>query len=231
MMQRPAFSSFGKFAATPDGEKFVQLPTDLLGDLSKALQFAYRALLRAWNNLTLTDASRREILNLINQERAEKKRPPITNLRTVTWYFSVLKELGIIDRRYEKEKDAWFTENTRPVSYQFPPAPPKPKTESGSADSNLEAQPAAKSESEVRQENALSVVRTLSGYKWYALLNDQGEPLLNADGKIDWKKGDGWEEPAFLWPFIRKADEDVRALIASDPDVRALVEAARPARE
>jgi hypothetical protein len=230
MKDRPPFSSFGEIAANPEGQQFCQLPIELFGDISKALQFAYLAFLRAWNNLTLTDASRSEFLKLINEEREKKGRAPITNLRTITWYFAVFKALGVIARKHDKENDIWITESTMPVRSQLPVGP-KPAPNVVIATPDVVPQPVVQPESEVREESAKSITRTMAGFKWYVLLNDQGEPLLNADGQLDWKKGADFTEPWGLWSYVRKLDEDIRALIARDPDYRAMIEAARPARE
>jgi hypothetical protein len=230
--ERIPFQSFGEIAANPQGELFLQLPTQLLGSLSTALQFAYSALLRAWNDLTQTDAPRREILKLVNEARAEKGRGPITNLRTVTWYYSVLKELGVISRKHDREKDVWITESTMPVRSQFPDDPPKPATESRLLNPEVATtEEAAKSESEIREEDARSLVQYFTDMKWFVPLNDKDEPVLNVNGQLDWKAAPGATEPNILWKFVRKRDAEIQALIARDPDIRALIGHNRPARK
>jgi hypothetical protein len=136
----------------------------------------------------------------------------------------------VIARKHDKEKDIWITESTMPVRSQLPVGP-KPAPNVVIATPDVVPQPVAQPESEVREDSAKSITRTMAGFKWYALLNDQGEPVLNPDGQLDWKKGADFTEPWGLWSYVRKLDEDIRALIGRDPDFRALIEAARPARK
>ena len=104
------------------------LPLELVGELSTALQFAYLALLTAWNKLTKTDISRIMLRDLINAEREKRGRAPITDLRTITWYFTIFKRLGVIDRE-RKPGNIWETTSTKPVRSALPADMPKPEAE------------------------------------------------------------------------------------------------------
>ena len=113
-MNRRSYQSYGEIAANPAGELFCQLPMDLMGKMSKTLQFAYLALLTAWAKLTKTDISREELRDLINEERAKQGRKPLTDLRIITWYFAEFKKMDAIERK-PLGRNLWETTSPKPV--------------------------------------------------------------------------------------------------------------------
>lgn len=238
MKERIPYQSFGEPAFTADGVPYAQFPDDLWGDLGRGLMIALRVLLKLWNGLTGTDASREHIRILVNELRAEKGLPPITSRRAITWYFSELKKLGVISReRDETDKRVWKTWFTKPflarTNRPEGPAAIEPRTGSPNVSAaEPAAEPVVKTVSEQREETAESSLRFLSREKWFNPLNDKGEPLLGVDGRLVWRaKAGAMDLPPLVWEFARKFDAEMQALIARDPDIRALIEAARPARE
>jgi len=198
MIARPAFNSFGEIAANPAGEVFCQLPLDLFGKLSKALQFAYLALLSAWNKLTQTDISRTEFLRLVNEERAKQGLDAITSLRTVTWYFAVFKALGVITRE-RMPGDVWVTTSTKPVRSALPVDVSKPAVESEPVATEVNT---AGNTIAVELEYGQRLVEFCEGKGWCIQVNsddtleltprtDMEQEELGSDAKLAMKKNRG----------------------------------------
>lgn len=131
-MDRLPFQSFGPGAYTPDGVLYGQFPDDMWGELSKRAQYVLRALLQVWDGRTLTDISRKDLKEVVNELRAAKKVGPIISLRSITWYLSELVRLGIIARERISGSNIWYTRLARPFytrlndSDATPPPTPSP---------------------------------------------------------------------------------------------------------
>jgi hypothetical protein len=126
MRERVPVGPYGEPAQSPEGSLWGKFPDELWGEVSKAVQLALRALLKAWNGLTMCELTREEIREAINELRKQKNEarakqepplpplPMIGNKRTISWYFAKLKELGIIERgRVEGKKTEWYTKFTK----------------------------------------------------------------------------------------------------------------------
>jgi hypothetical protein len=144
MKERKRYQSYGEIAVRPDEVLFCPVPLEVMGKFSTAIQFAYMALIEAWNRLTQTDASRAEFRRLINELREKAGRGPITSLRTITYYFAVLRKLGVIERE-RKPGDVWETTCKMPMYQPLPSdldkAAPKASAPAPTADPTKEPEP------------------------------------------------------------------------------------------
>jgi hypothetical protein len=236
MSERMAYQNFGGSSFIPNGPPWTPFPDDMWGKATKSIGAFFYVLVKMWDGELLVDATRETMRLYLNKQREAEGLPPVITKRCITWYLCELVRLGWVERERLEGTNTWTTKNkrgqqmspewARKAGAGLPTAPAVP-----TAAPDVSAEPTPEETAEIREESARSMVRTLSGFKWYLLLNDQGEPLLNANGALDWKRGVDATEPWGLWGFARKLDADIRALIASDPDMRALIEAARPARE
>jgi hypothetical protein len=142
MRDRVPVGPYGEPAQSPEGSLWGKFPDELWGEVSKAVQLALRALLKAWNGLTMCELTREEIRQAINELRKQKNEarakqepplpplPMIGNKRTISWYFAKLKELGIIERgRVEGKKTEWYTKFTK--SFYAKLDEPKPAVQVG----------------------------------------------------------------------------------------------------
>jgi hypothetical protein len=218
MRERIPYQSFGEPAFTADGVPYAQFPDDLWGDLGKGLMIALRVLLKLWNGLTGTDASRERIRIMVNELREKKGLPPITSRRAITWYFSEFKRLGLIDRkRDETEKNVWHTLFTKPfLARMNPPAglaviesrTPTPKVSA--------AEPDVQENKPAREDTVRHLVEVMRLQGMAVSLDSAGEPHWERIEGVEWKNLDLHQKK--LWSAYK-------------PDIRAWIEAGRPARE
>lgn len=217
MKARLSYQSFGETAFTPEGTRYAQFPDDCWGDLGKRVQFAFRALLEAWDGCTETDISRTHLRDLINKARTKKGLREIHDLRIITWYFGELKKLGLIVRERIQGTNEWITRLAKPfMSRLNDPAPdlPVPAPEKKMAGPAAKPPPAdaVPADEAARERNAEEIVRTMAELGL--------TPSLDAQGKVIWK-GDWSKVDRYVMSYVRNRDADIRELL----------EAHRPALE
>ena len=108
MTKRLAYQSFGESAYNPAGVLYWQVPDELMGKLPVALQIALRALLKLWKGRTQTDATRKQLIDELPEEKSG------ITLRSVTGWFSRLVAMGVIKRERIQGTNVWITTLTMP---------------------------------------------------------------------------------------------------------------------